>query len=331
MNAAVPKGQDLVSDTFPRGADVRSVTIDEGHAGQRLDNYLLGTLKGVPQSRIYRLIRRGEIRVDGRRVTAEHRLAFGARVRIPPVRTASEPSPAYVPGFEFPIVYEDEALLVIDKPIGVAVHGGSGVRFGVIEQLRAARPEASYLELVHRIDRETSGLLLIAKKRMALLALQEAMRQGQVQKRYRAVGWGHWHGPARAVRFPLVKLTGPDGERLVVVREGGQYASTKVRALAHGVHPLAGPISLLEADLETGRTHQIRVHLAHLGYPLVGDPKYGNFALNKQIGRQAVFRRMFLHAFQMSFKHPSHGQVLRVQAPMPDAFTFLMERRDATI
>ncbi|HYF58696.1 MAG TPA: RluA family pseudouridine synthase [Burkholderiaceae bacterium] len=295
------------------------VTIDEANAGQRLDNFLLSRLKGVPKSHVYRIVRSGEVRVDRGRVAPDHRLEIGQVVRIPPVRTAAPDATAPAPPQEFPVLHEDDALLAIDKPSGVAVHGGSGVSFGVIEQLRAARPHAKLLELVHRIDRETSGVLLIAKKRAALAAMHDAMREQRVRKRYLAIALGDWSGPPRALRFPLHKFTTPEGERRVVVRDGGQASGTRVRAKARLRHPRIGPVTLVECDLETGRTHQIRVHLAHVGHPLAGDEKYGVFELNKSLEKMG-HKRMFLHAFRVAFAHPSDGREVRLEAPLPAAF-----------
>jgi 23S rRNA pseudouridine955/2504/2580 synthase len=319
MNALAAKPE---APSSPRGTgspDVRWIEVDEAHAGQRLDNFLLGQLKGVPKSHVYRIVRSGEVRVDKGRAQPEHRLRLGQVVRIPPVRTAEPDAPAPVPPSEFPILWEDEALLAIDKPAGVAVHGGSGVDFGVIEQLRAARPQARLLELVHRIDRETSGVLLIARKRAALTAMHDAMREGRVRKRYLAIARGDWSGPPRALRFPLHKFLTPEGERRVRVEEGGRPAGTRVRALRRLVHPRLGPATLLQADLETGRTHQIRVHLAHVGHPLLGDEKYGDFALNRALEKEG-HKRMFLHAFKIAFLHPAEDREIRLEAPVPAAF-----------
>ena len=323
MNALAAKPE---APSSPRGTgspDVRWIEVDEAHAGQRLDNFLLGQLKGVPKSHVYRIVRSGEVRVDKGRAQPEHRLRLGQVVRIPPVRTAEPDAPAPVPPSEFPILWEDDALLAIDKPAGVAVHGGSGVDFGVIEQLRAARPQARLLELVHRIDRETSGVLLIAKKRAALTAMHDAMRDGRVRKRYLAIARGDWSGPSRALRFPLHKFLTPDGERRVRVEDGGRPAGTRVRALERLAHPRLGPATLLQADLETGRTHQIRVHLAHVGHPLLGDEKYGDFALNRALEKEG-HRRMFLHAFRIGFRHPVDDREIRLEAPVPAAFERFM-------
>jgi 23S rRNA pseudouridine955/2504/2580 synthase len=324
MNALAAKPEAPSSPGARPCADVRWIEIDEAHAGQRLDNFLIGQLKGVPKSHVYRIVRSGEVRVDKGRVAPDHRLRLGQVVRIPPVRTAAPDAPAPVPASEFPVLWEDDALVAIDKPSGVAVHGGSGVAFGVIEQLRAARPQARLLELVHRIDRETSGVLLVAKKRSALTAMHEAMRDGRVRKRYLAIARGDWDGPARALRFPLHRFLTADGERRVRVQDGGQAAGTRVRALRRLVHPRHGPVTLLQADLETGRTHQIRVHLAHVGHPLLGDEKYGDFELNKVLEKEG-HKRMFLHAFKIAFKHPEDGREIRLEAPMPAAFSRFVE------
>jgi 23S rRNA pseudouridine955/2504/2580 synthase len=330
MNALAAKPE---ASPAPGGApppDVRFVTIDEAHAGQRLDNFLIARLKGVPKSHVYRIVRSGEVRVDKGRVAPEHRLAAGEVVRIPPVRVAAPERTGAAPPSEFPVLLEDDALLAIDKPPGVAVHGGSGVAFGVIEQLRAARPQAKLLELVHRIDRETSGVLLVAKKRAALAAMHDAMREGRVRKRYLALAVGDWSGPARALRFPLHKYTTAEGERRVVVADGGQAAGTRVRALKRLRHPRFGAVTLLECDLETGRTHQIRVHLAHAGHPLLGDEKYGLFELNRAL-QKTGHKRMFLHAYKVSFRHPSDDRAVHLEAPVPAAFDRFVEGCDAPV
>jgi 23S rRNA pseudouridine955/2504/2580 synthase len=224
-----------------------------------------------------------------------------------------------VPGQEFPVLLEDDGLLAIDKPSGVAVHGGSGVSFGVIEQLRASRPQAKMLELIHRIDRETSGVLPVAKKRSVLTAMHDLMRGGRIRKRYLALVRGDWQGGPTALRFPLHKYVTGDGERRVVVQDGGQEAGTRVRPKARYEHPVVGLLTLLECELETGRTHQIRVHLAHVGHPLVGDEKYGDFDLNKRLDKLG-HKRMYLHAFSVSFKHPADDRDLRLEALLPGDF-----------
>jgi len=298
-------------------ATAQFVTITEEEAGQRIDNYLLRVCKGVPKSHIYRILRSGEVRVNKGRIDQLYRLVTGDVVRIPPVRMAERPAGAApVPGAEFHIVHEDNYLLVIDKPSGVAVHGGSGVSYGVIEQLRAARPDAKFLELVHRLDRETSGLLLLAKKRSALTSLHEQMRDGTTDKRYLTLVAGDWRNPRQHVKLPLHKYTTPDGERRVVVQAGGQESHTIFNLLKKWPD-----YALLEAELKTGRTHQIRVHLASSGFPILGDEKYGDFALNKQLQKatetRGALRRMFLHAYRITFQHPETGKPLTLTAPLP--------------
>jgi 23S rRNA pseudouridine955/2504/2580 synthase len=255
--------------------------------------------------------------VNKGRIDQMYRLAAGDVVRIPPVRVAErQAGNAPVPGAEFHIVHEDSHLLVIDKPAGVAVHGGSGVSYGVIEQLRAARPDAKFLELVHRLDRETSGLLLLAKKRSALTNLHEQMRDGKTDKRYQTLVYGDWRNPRQHVRLPLHKFTTPDGERRVVVQAGGMESHTVFNLLRKWQD-----FALLEAELKTGRTHQIRVHLASSGFPIAGDEKYGDFALNKQLQKatdtRGALRRMFLHAWQITFQHPETGTPMTLRAPLP--------------
>jgi len=290
------------------------VVVDEGRAAQRVDNFLLRELKGVPRSHVYRLLRGGEVRVNSRRVDATYRLQAGDRVRIPPVRTSAAPArrPAPPRDPRFRIAFEDDALLVIDKPSGVAVHGGSGVSFGVIEQLRAARPEARFLELAHRLDRETSGLLVLAKKRAALVALHAALREGRVAKRYLALVKGAWARGPRTVELPLRKRVTATGARHVSVGAGGQSSRTDFRAVER-----CGAFSLVEATLATGRTHQIRVHLAHLGFPIAGDDRYGDFELNRALAKRGL-KRMFLHAHALAFAHPLGAGRVALEAPLPD-------------
>lgn len=308
-----------------RSPSVQTLKIDEDSADQRIDNFLMRQLKGVPRSHIYRLLRGGEVRVNSGRVDATYRLQAGDSVRIPPVRTAAK---AEVPKTatrhpvpDFGIVYEDEALLVIDKPSGVAVHGGSGVSFGVIEQLRNARPELRYLELVHRLDRETSGLLMIAKKRSALTRLHAAMRAGRIRKSYYALVKGVWTEKRREIDFSLRKYLTAEGERRVSVdRKAGVHARTIVESAE-----AYGPYSLVKATLDTGRTHQIRVHLTHLGFPLVGDDKYGDFELNRQVMKQGL-KRMFLHAAELDLEHPLSGEKLALRAPLPSELSDFLSK-----
>jgi 23S rRNA pseudouridine955/2504/2580 synthase len=245
-------------------------TIDEDSVGQRIDNYLMRRLKGVPKSHVYRILRSGEVRVNSGRIGPDYRLQAGDQVRIPPVRTAQKTAPKTPsgPGFKPVILFEDEALLAIDKPSGMAVHGGSGVSFGVIEALRHARPDAKFLELVHRLDRETSGVLLLAKKRTALVDLHRQLQAGETEKRYLALVKGLWTERKRIVDLALEKYVAGSGERRVNVDAAGDHALTIFR-----LERRVGPYSLLDAELKTGRTHQIRVHLAHLGFPILGDDK----------------------------------------------------------
>jgi len=286
--------------------------VGEESAAQRIDNFLLRRLKGVPKSHVYRVLRSGEVRVNSGRVKPDYRLQHGDRVRVPPVRVADRTAKPAARPQEFPVVFEDPALLVIDKPAGVAVHGGSGVSFGVIESLRAARPEAKMLELAHRLDRDTSGLLVVAKKRSALVELHRMLRDGEVEKVYVAIVKGV---PAKRqfdIRESLYKHVTASGERRVSVKEDGVSAVTKVRMLQK-----SGDFSLLEVRLMTGRTHQIRVHLAHAGHPVLGDDKYGDFELNRALARQGV-KRLMLHARRLAFRHPLEGKPIRVESGLPD-------------
>ena len=302
--------------------------VDEESAGQRLDNFLLRLCKGVPKSHIYRIVRSGEVRVDGHRVEASTRLVTGNEVRIPPIRVArsdnfqKKPDNAARAGrFVFDVLFEDDALLVIDKPAGLAVHGGSGLDFGVIEALRLQRPEARFLELAHRLDRETSGILLIGKKRSALKVLHDMFRQGAGDKRYLALVSGQWTEKLKDVRLPLEKYLTEDGERRVSVSgEDGRFAHTIFRKVDSGRR-----FSLVEAQIKTGRTHQIRVHLSHLGFPIAGDDKYGDFALNKALAKEGL-KRMFLHAWKMRFPHPVSGDALAMEAPLPADLSGFLER-----
>ena len=285
--------------------------VGEEAEAQRIDNFLMRRLKGVPKSHVYRLLRSGQVRVNSARVKPDYRLRPGDRVRVPPVRLGrSALRPGAAPR-ELPVVLEDEALLVLDKPSGVAVHGGSGVSFGAIESLRAARPQAKFLELAHRIDRDTSGLLMIAKRRSALVELHRMLRAGEVEKVYVAVAKGRWRGGARELRQSLHKFVTAAGERRVSVHQDGRDALTQVRPLA-----ASDAYSLLELRLLTGRTHQIRVHLAHAGHPILGDDKYGDFELNRVLAKAGV-KRLFLHARRLVLRHPRSGERLRLEASLP--------------
>ena len=287
----------------------RVVEVGEENAAQRIDNFLLRQLKGVPKSHVYRVLRSGEVRVNSGRVGPDYRLQIGDRVRVPPVRVSTAVRTAKPA--EFPIIHEDAALLVIDKPAGVAVHGGSGVSFGVIESLRAARPQAKLLELAHRLDRDTSGLLVVCKKRSALVEMHRMLRAGEVEKIYTTFVKGAPDSDAFDIDEPLHKYVTGSGERRVSVREGGMSAVTKVRVSRKGKR-----FSQLEVRLLTGRTHQIRVHLAHAGHPVLGDDKYGDLELNRELVKEGV-KRLFLHARRLSFNHPLEKERLRLEAPVP--------------
>lgn len=303
---------------------VTFLEVGEDGVGQRIDNYLLKVLKGVPKSHVYRILRSGEVRVNKGRAAADRRLELGDRLRIPPIRVAEPKDEATVPARDFSVVYEDEAMIVIDKPAGVAVHGGSGVDFGVIEQIRKARPQAKFLELAHRLDRETSGLLIIGKKRSALTRLHDLFRDGGIDKRYLALVKGHWRDKLRNVKLPLHKYLTPEGERRVRVDPEGKEAHSIMRLQERWNAP-SGMFSLLEVELRTGRTHQIRVHLAHLGFPIVGDEKYGDFALNKDLQKSGL-KRMFLHAASMRLPHPLSGEKLNFSAPLPAELDKFLKR-----
>jgi 23S rRNA pseudouridine955/2504/2580 synthase len=248
---------------------------------------------------------------------------MGDLLRIPPIRVAEKPESEYVPATEFPILYEDEAILAINKPSGTAVHGGSGVSFGVIEQLRSARPQAKFLELVHRLDRETSGVLLLAKKRSALTGMHEIMREGNSDKRYFTLVLGQWKNAKQHVKLPLHKFDTPQGEKRVMVREDGQASHTIFTLLKSWPE-----FTLLEAQLKTGRTHQIRVHTSHLGFPIAGDDKYGDFARNKELMKRGL-KRMFLHAHSIAFNHPLTGEPLSISAPLPPDLQNFLSKLDA--
>ena len=305
---------------------VSLITVAEHEAGQRLDNYLIKILKGVPKSHIHRIIRAGEVRLNKKRCKPDSRIQTGDLLRIPPVRTAekqrsSENRAQAVPAREFNIIYEDDALLVIDKPAGTAVHGGSGVSFGVIEQIRRARPEARYLELVHRLDKDTSGLLMIAKKRSALVKLHEAIRNDHPKKIYLALGVGRLPNDRFHVKLPLFKYTGAQGEKMVRVSEDGQSAHTIFRVLNRFSDDLLHQVglshlTLVQATLKTGRTHQIRVHLQSQHCPIAGDERYGDYQANKRLQKLGL-KRMFLHAAELHLDHPLTGEKLILKAPLP--------------
>jgi len=302
----------------------RTVEVGEEAAAQRIDNFLLRHLKGVPKSHVYRVLRSGEVRVNSGRVKPEYRLQLGDRVRVPPIRMSQITKPAAKP-LEFEVIYEDAALLVVNKPAGVAVHGGSGVSFGVIESLRASRPQAKVLELAHRLDRDTSGLLIVAKKRSALVELHRMLRDGEIEKVYLTVAKGHWEGKARDLRDSLHKYVNAKGERRVSVKEGGMSAVTRVRRLQ-----ASKGFSVLEVRLMTGRTHQIRVHLSHAGHPVLGDDKYGDFELNHRLKKEGVVR-LFLHASRLAFAHPLTKEPIELQAPLPGEMKAFIDGRVACV
>jgi 23S rRNA pseudouridine955/2504/2580 synthase len=327
MNNLITQDQSNKASTVSESA-AAFLTVDEASEGQRVDNFLTKTLKGVPKSHVYRILRSGEVRVNKKRIDADFRLSLGDVVRIPPTRsTAVEKTEQTAPAtskFEHAIIFEDDAMLVIDKPAGFAVHGGSGISRGVIEQLRLERPHAKFLELVHRLDRETSGVLMLAKKRTALVALHEAIRNNQTDKRYLMLVSGEWLEPKKRVVLDLQKYLLPNGERRVNVvtdvskdkYDERQTSETVFRLLKNFNSTAMGQFSLLEAQLVTGRTHQLRVQLAHLGFPIVGDDKYGDFAVNKLLAKQGI-KRMFLHSAVTKIRHPLSNDKLELKAPLP--------------
>ena len=304
----------------------RLVEVDADSAGPRLDNFLIRHLKGVPKTHVYRIIRSGEVRINKGRVSADTRVEAGDVVRLPPVRISdkvAEKAERPAPAREFPILLEDEHLIAIDKPAGVAVHGGSGVSFGVIEQLRQARPASKFLELVHRLDRDTSGILLVAKKRSALTHLQDQFRERETGKTYLALVTGTWPANKKVIDLPLHKYLQADGERRVRVTTAddpdGMRSITlvKVRSTVPARAAQGLPaMSLLEVTIKTGRTHQIRVHLASQGHAIVGDDKYGDFDLNKRLQKLSM-KRMFLHAWRLQFNHPASGERVQLIAELP--------------
>ncbi|TNH06103.1 23S rRNA pseudouridine(955/2504/2580) synthase RluC [Testudinibacter sp. TR-2022] len=296
---------------------VRFQTIDADQAGQRIDNYLLSQLKGVPKSMIYRIIRKGEVRVNKGRIKAEYKLQANDIVRIPPVKIAEkEQAPIsnklhQVAQLEQQILFEDDVLLVLNKPSGMAVHGGSGLSFGVIEALRSLRPEARFLELVHRLDRDTSGILLVAKKRSALRHLHQQLRDKTIQKEYLALVRGQWQSHCKVINAPLNKNELASGERIVRVSEQGKPSETRF-----SVEERYGEqATLIKAMPITGRTHQIRVHSQYAGHPIALDSKYGDQGFDQQM-QQLGLNRLFLHAYAIRFEHPKSGETLRLSAEL---------------
>jgi 23S rRNA pseudouridine955/2504/2580 synthase len=303
------------------------VEITEDNSDQRLDNFLITRLKGVPKSHIYRIVRKGEVRVNKSRVDVKYRLVTGDIVRIPPIRVAERSEESYVPqglqaALQQGILFEDEGFLIVNKPAGFAVHGGSGVSSGIIEGLRLIRPEAHFLELVHRLDKDTSGCLLIAKKRSALRKLQELFRNSQIQKTYQALLSGQWIRKKLLVTAPLLKNTSKGGERVVVISQSGKAAETLFTRLK-----LFRNATLVEASPKTGRTHQIRVHAASLGHPIVGDERYGVDDVNK-VFKNKGYKRMFLHANTLKFQHPVTGILVNISAPLPSQLENLLKHEE---
>jgi 23S rRNA pseudouridine955/2504/2580 synthase len=308
--------------SFPK---VRQVKVSEEEAGQRIDNFLTRHLKGVPKSHIYRILRRGEVRVNSGRIRARYKLCAGDTVRIPPVRIAA-PTPGKIkPGksLEPFIQYENERCLVLNKPSGMAVHGGSGLSYGIIEALRAQRPQAPYLELAHRLDRETSGCLVLAKRRSFLRAFQEQLRHGDVVKRYLALVAGEWKGGKRTVDVALRKNQLQGGERMVNVDASGKQAISIFSPVSR-----YNGATLVEVELKTGRTHQIRVHGTHIGHPLAGDQKYGDPAFNRQM-RDLGLRRMLLHAHMIEFTDPYNDELITVSTPLGDDFKAVLDQLES--
>lgn len=297
---------------------VQIIAISADEAGQRIDNFLRTQLKGVPKSMIYRILRKGEVRVNKKRVKPEYKLEDGDQVRVPPVRVAEReeeavsPKLAKVAALSDAIIYEDEHILVLNKPSGTAVHGGSGLSFGVIEGLRALRPEARFLELVHRLDRDTSGILLVAKKRSALRSLHEQLREKGMQKDYLALVRGQWPSHVKSVRAPLLKNILQSGERVVKVSSEGKPSETLFK-----VEERYAFATLVKASPVTGRTHQIRVHTLHAGHPIAFDDRYGEAEFDTQL-RGTGLNRLFLHAAALKFTHPGTGEEMRVEAPLDD-------------
>lgn len=303
----------------------RLIEIQPAQAGQRIDNFLLTQLKGVPKSRIYRILRKGEVRVNRGRIKPDYRLQAGDSIRIPPLRltpkpAAPRPAEHILAEVEASILYEDKLFLILNKPSGLAVHGGSGLSYGLIEALRALRPDAPFLELGHRLDRETSGVLVIAKRRSALRAFHAQLREGGMEKRYLALVKGRWRGGERRVEAPLRKNQLSSGERIVRVSADGKPALTLFRPVT-----IYSSATLLEAELITGRTHQVRVHAAHCGHPIAGDEKYGDENFNRQMAALGL-KRLFLHARSLAFIHPHSETTLRVEAPLPAQLDALLQQ-----
>ena len=305
-------------------AAVRYVEIDEKSAGQRLDNFLIKVLKGVPRSLVYRILRKGEVRVNKKRAKPLQKLRMGDSVRIPPVRLEKmDNSPSPSQGLQAllskSIVYEDEQILVINKPSGLAVHGGSGLSTGLIESLRLMEVGKGFLELVHRLDRETSGCLMLAKKRSALVAMHALLRAGKIQKTYKSLVVGRWPRALTTIDAPLQKNTLSSGERMVRVEEAGKQAITHFRVAKE-----FATATLLDVDLDTGRTHQIRVHAQLANHPVMGDSKYGS-KQSQQQAKALGLKRLFLHASRLEFVHPTSDKPIRVESPLPEELNAVLK------
>ncbi|MCL1160501.1 23S rRNA pseudouridine(955/2504/2580) synthase RluC [Shewanella chilikensis] len=317
----------MKTETPSPNLQVRLVTIDEDNVGQRIDNFLLSKLKGVPKSMIYRIVRKGEVRVNKKRIKPEYKLAEGDLVRIPPVRVSEEnyrtaPSANLerVSRLEDRILFEDKHILVLNKPAGIAVHGGSGVDYGVIEALRSLRPQQKFLELVHRLDKDTSGVLLVAKKRSALKHLHDQLRHKQMQKDYQALVRGEWQKHDKVVKAPLLKLTLKSGERIVRVNTEGKASETRFKILQR-----YDGATLVQASPVTGRTHQIRVHCQYAGHPIACDEKYSEQKFDDSM-RALGLNRLFLHAAQLKFTHPDTETEMTVQAPLDPVLLELLDK-----
>jgi 23S rRNA pseudouridine955/2504/2580 synthase len=324
----------MQTDNKSPNPEVQFVEISDDHAGQRVDNYLMFHLNGVPKSLVYRILRKGEVRVNKGRIKPEYRLKPGDVLRIPPVRQAEKKEPGkasdkVLQQIESRIIYEDKRILVLNKPSGLAVHGGSGLNYGIIEALRELRPDAKELELVHRLDRDTSGCLIIAKKRSALRRLHEQLRDGSIDKRYLTLLKGKWHGRSRWVDAALLKNVLQSGERLVRVNDNGKEARTQFIPYCVGE-----TASLMTVQLDTGRTHQIRVHAQHIGHPIAGDDKYGDDEFNRQL-KGVGLKRLFLHAFSLKFSLPNvetgEDQLIYVEAPLDEALVNVLNKLDLSL
>ncbi len=310
---------------------VTLIRIGEDADGQRLDNFLFRIAKGVPKGHVWRVIRAGEVRVSKRRAKAETKLAEGDVVRVPPMRVAEraagEAPAAPLAEGQLPILHEDRHLLIVMKPAGIAAHGGSGISHGLIERLRATRPEEPFLELCHRLDKETSGAIVIAKTRKALVRMHDLMKEGGVEKHYKLLVKGDWVNERQHVKLALERYLLPSGERRVRVSPEGMSAHTIFTVLRR-----FGPVTLLDAELKTGRTHQIRVHALSQGFPLAGDDKYGDYGFNRELARGALgapLKRMFLHAWHLRFEHPVTGEKLDVVTPLPEELQGVLDALEA--